>query len=116
MARIGSVILGVGLVILWIVGMNHGATTWLTWMDGLAGLVFFIIAGLATAEAGRGGAGAPVVVGFALIVFWLVGLGVRATSWLSWWTFVFGCAGLTLAIVSMSHLRGLHHQQHHAPT
>lgn len=107
MARIGSVILGVGLVILWIVGMNHSATAWLTWMVGLTGLVSFIIAGLAPAESGHAGTGAPGVVGGALIVLWLLGLGLHATGWLNWWTFVFGCGGLALAVTSMSHRPGL---------
>src|SRR5689334_20122293 len=38
MARFGSVALGAVLVVLWIVGLNQGATMWLTWLLGIAGL------------------------------------------------------------------------------
>jgi hypothetical protein len=102
MARVGSVVLGVGLVVLWIVGMNHFATAWLTWMDGMAGLISFVIAALIPGETGRSSAGAPSVVGVGLVALWLVALGTDATNWLAWWTLGFGCAYLLVSIASVA--------------
>jgi len=104
MARVGAVILGVGLVVLWIVGMNHTATAWLTWMDGMAGLISFVIASLAPSEPGRASAGGPGVIGFGLIGLWIVARVTHATEWLTWWTFGFGCAYLIVALASMNPL------------
>ena len=111
MARVGAVILGVGLVVLWIVGVNHAATSWLTWMDGLAGLVSFVVAALAPSEPGRASAGGPGVIGFALIGLWIVGMATRATGWLTWWTFAFGCAYVVVAMASMRPSPQLRHGQ-----
>jgi len=112
MARIGSVILGVGLVVLWIVGMNHGATSWLTWMNGIAGLVSFVIAALAPGEPGRASSFGPAVIGFGLVGLWIVGLATHATGWLIWWTFAFACAYFITAIGSSAPLPRL---RHHTP-
>jgi hypothetical protein len=112
MARVGAVILGVGLVVLWIVGMNHTATAWLTWMNGIAGLVSFVVAALAPSEEGRASAGGPGVIGFALVGFWIIALATHATEWLSWWTFGFGCAYIIVAMASTSPVPRL---RHHTP-
>jgi hypothetical protein len=34
-----------------------------------------------------------------LFALWLVAVLRTATGWLTWWTFAFGCAFLTLALV-----------------
>jgi len=112
MARVGAVVLGVGLVVLWIVGMSHSATPWLTWMVGLAGLVSFVVATLVPSEPGRAAAGGPGVIGFALVGFWIVGLAARSTEWLTWWAFGFGCLYIVVAIASASALPRLQHRSH----
>src|SRR5437763_286623 len=63
MARFGSVVLGAGLVVLWIVGLNQGATMWLTWLLGLAGLTSIVLASMLPAEHGREGAKPPALAG-----------------------------------------------------
>jgi hypothetical protein len=113
MARIGSVVLGVGLVVLWIMGLNQGATQWLTWMVGLSGLVSFVIAALVPAGQGEPSSVSPAVVGLALVGLWLFGLGLRATPWLSWLAFVFGCAYLAVGTLAASRTRHLHFGHHH---
>ncbi len=64
MTRFGSVVLGAGLVVLWIIGLNQGATMWLTWLLGLAGLTSIVVAAMLPAEHGREGAKPPALVGF----------------------------------------------------
>ncbi len=97
MARFGSVVLGAGLVVLWIVGLNQGATMWLTWLLGLAGLTSIVVAAMLPAQHGREGAKPPALLGFTLFGIWIVAIAARATSWLTWWTFALGFAYLVVA-------------------
>ena len=100
MMRIWSIIFGIGLIVLWLVGMNSPeAAPWLMWLDGLAGVAAFILAGLAAGAVGRRvAAGGPVGLASALFLMWIVGLITRAAPWQSWWTFVFACAFLLLGV------------------
>src|ERR1041385_4416314 len=41
MTRGTSIVLGAGLIIVWLVGLGNGATSWLTWLDGVAALCAF---------------------------------------------------------------------------
>jgi hypothetical protein len=110
MARVGSMVLGAGLVVLWIVGLNHGATLWLTWLCGVAGLTSLATAALIRSQSpGRAGwrEMAPAGVGLGLLLFSIVGLALRATGWLAWWTFAFGCAYLALTGLGSGQLQGL---------
>lgn len=99
MARVGSVILGAGLVVLWIVGLNQGATMWLTWLLGIAGLTSIVVAAMLPAHHGREGAKSPAALGFVLFAFWILGIATHATSWLTWWTFALGLGYLGIAAV-----------------
>jgi hypothetical protein len=101
MARFGSVSLGAGLVVLWIVGLNQGATMWLTWMLGLAGLTSVVVAAMLPAEHGREGAKPPAIVGFALFALWILAIASHATAWLTWWTFALGVAHLGIAALEV---------------
>ena len=80
MARFGSVVLGAGLVVLWIVGLNQGATMWLTWLLGLAGLTSIVLASMLPAEHGREGAKPPAIAGFVLFAVWILAVASRATA------------------------------------
>ncbi len=97
-----SVVLGVGLLVVWIVGLAQNATGWLTWLDGVAGVMSFVVAGAvapaddrAAARSGSVGMGVQTA---GLFVLWLVGMATRATPWLVWWTFVFACAYLVFSL------------------
>src|SRR5262245_24316318 len=95
-----SIALGIGLIVLWLVGVNNQATLWLTWLDGIAALWAFTLG--ASIVPGRSGlsatAGAPLALSLGLYVLWGIGLLTRAEPWLAWWTFVFACAFLALGI------------------
>jgi hypothetical protein len=101
MARFGSVVLGAGLAALWIVGLNQGATMWLTWLLGLAGLTSIVVASMLPAEHGREGAKPPAMAGFALFVVWILAIASRATPWLTWWTLALGVAHLVIAALEV---------------
>ncbi len=103
MVRGSSIVLGAGLVILWLVGLANGASPWLTWMTLLGGVFSF---GLAAAIVpNRGGfavaAGAPIALAIFLSVLWIVALTIGATGWLAWWTFAFACAYLILGLLAI---------------
>jgi hypothetical protein len=102
--RGGMVLLGLGLGVLWIVGLSYGATSWLVWLDFAAA-----IASLATVLAPdsapwvlRGG---PFAIAAALFVLWAVGLAGGATPWLAWWTFGFAMAFLLLGAWATAGIR-----------
>jgi hypothetical protein len=100
MVRATSIALGIGLLVLWIVGLSHRATPWLTWMDGVAALAAFGIAGSMMGGSLGVVSGGPMGLGIALGVLWIIGLARHDVSWLVWWTFAFGCAFVLLGIAS----------------
>lgn len=103
MVRTYSVILGLGLAILWIAGLGSpNAAGWLTWLDGVAALCAFIIAGALnpTYISRTSRAAAPVLLSVGLFVLWIVGLTSQVVPWLAWWTFAFACAFLVLGLAA----------------
>jgi hypothetical protein len=94
-----SIALGIGLVVLFMVGLGRNATPWLTWMDGVAALGAFAIAAGALATSTSGG-GAVIGLGLLLGVLWILGLSTHAVLWLTWWTFAFSCAFLLVGLVA----------------
>jgi hypothetical protein len=101
MMRTAHIALGVGLVILWIAGLARHSTPWMSWLDGLAGLIAFAGAASAGRDARVGQwASAGLTVG--LFALWIIGLSVDASRALSWWNFAFACAFLLLAVTAGS--------------
>jgi hypothetical protein len=113
MTRAWSSALGIGLLLVWIAGLSYDATPWLTWLDGVAALFSFGIAGYLypgsysnniptpTSEVLPVNAGLlPTTLGAGLFVLWIVGLATQATLWLSWWTFAFSVAYLVVGLAS----------------
>ncbi len=109
MLRGTSIALGIGLVILWLVGLSDHATLWLTWLDGLAGLAAFGVAAVASDQATGGAtvtmartAGGPLGISLGLYILWIIGLATHAERWLTWWTFAFACAFLIFGFLGSS--------------
>jgi hypothetical protein len=100
MVRGTSIALGIGLVILWIVGLSNQATGWLTWLDGLAAIVAFGIAAAAVSDGTGAMAASPIGLSVGLFVLWIVGLTMHSETWLAWWTFAFACGFLLLGLFS----------------
>jgi hypothetical protein len=95
-----SVALGLGLIILWIAALVGHAVGWLTWMDGLAGLVAIALGLTFTVQVGRRGTAGWGLLALSLFALWIIALAGGATIWLAWWTFAFACAFLILAASS----------------
>ena len=110
MARPVSLVLGIGLLVLWIVGLSSPAAPgWLTWLDGIAGIIAFVVAGMSPPASVRavGQAGGPAALSAALFVLWIVGLASAAVTWQVWWNFGFACAFAALALAEGSRRRGV---------
>ena len=95
MIRGGMVVLGIGLGILWIVGLTEHATAWMTWLDLIAavisvGAVLFPESMLTAMRA------SPFVLALGLFALWIIGLAAGADRWMSWWNFAFGVVYLIL--------------------
>ncbi len=111
-----SVVLGLGLVILWVAGISAHAVNWLTWLDGIVGLMA-IAAGLgAMRVATRAGVATSGGLAFALFLLWIIGLAAGSTVWVVWWTFAFACGFLILAGASMSGHGRLNQRLHQRTT
>jgi len=98
MVRGISVVLGIGLVALWIAGLTQHATAWLTWLDVFGALCAFAVAAGAGARVSTGQAGGAVALGAGLGILWILGILSRADRWLTWWTFAFACAFVLVGI------------------
>jgi hypothetical protein len=98
MIRASSIALGIGLVVLWLVGLWNGATAWLTWLNGVGGLVAFGIAASVTPRVVGAAAGSPIALSVGLFALWIIALITHATTWLTWWTFAFACAFLMVGM------------------
>jgi hypothetical protein len=97
MLRSGSVVLGAGLLFLWIIGLTNHATAWMTWLDGLSALCAFAIAASASGKRPvfRPSVASMVLSG-GLFIMWMAGIAVQSTRWLRGWTCAFACAFLLL--------------------
>lgn len=100
MVRGTSIALGVGLVILWIVGLSNHATMWLTWLDGLAAIAAFGVAAAAVPDTTRTGvlAASPIGLSVGLFVLWIIGVAMHVETWLAWWTFAFAVGFMLLGL------------------
>jgi hypothetical protein len=98
MLRAISLVLAVGLGIVWLVGVNYHATSWLTWLDGLGALCGFAIAAGAGATVWAG----AVALSIGLFILWIIGLATHAQGWSTWWTLVFACAFLLVGMAGFA--------------
>jgi hypothetical protein len=100
MLRAGTLALGSGLLLLWLIGMLDQATPWLYWADGCIGVLSVAAAGLVLGR--KGVLGDLLALGglaVALLFCSIPGLLAPSMDWLSGWTFVFalGHGGLAMA-------------------
>ncbi|MEO5970632.1 MAG: hypothetical protein ABIQ95_11950 [Bdellovibrionia bacterium] len=101
MLRKYSTILGIGLLMLWAVGLGSpGTYPWMTWLVGIAALCSFGIAAFTPTYASRNTKmGESVLLATGLFLLWVVGLVNGVAPWMAWWTFAFACVYLLLGIV-----------------
>lgn len=106
-----SVALGIGLIILWIAALSAHAVPWLTWLDGVAGLVAIGLGLTFAAQVGRSGMAGWGLLALSLFALWIIALAAGTTLWLAWWTFAFACAFLILAASATAGPSRLHQQR-----
>lgn len=114
MVRAWAILLGIGLFILGIAGLNTPGSIWIGWFDIVAGIISFYV-GAASAIAAASGSTVDAVearpysnVGgvfflcVGLFALWIAGLATKsATAAMAWWNFGFACAYGLLAISSV---------------
>ena len=123
MLKRSCIILGVGLLVMWIPGLGSPtAPGWLTWLDGVGAFFTFIVSG----------SGSPYTDPYAvpdygvetamdvsmksrlrrtfgisayLFMLWIVAASTGAVAWMTWWTFAFACAFSAVGLAEMTKLR-----------
>jgi hypothetical protein len=94
-----SIILGIGLALLWIIALSGSdSTSWLAWLHAVGALCAFLLAGNVSDQSKRAiRIGSTLALSIGLFGLWIVGLATGAVAWQAWWTFAFACAFLLLA-------------------
>ncbi len=97
------IVLGVGLTLLWLAGLNMpGAVTWVAWADLVAGIVSFGTAVMIpSSERDRkhlAQVGGPILLSVALFIVWIFGVAMVGSNSLLWWNFGFAAVFLALGI------------------
>jgi len=109
MVRKSCFILGVGLAILWWVGLstNHAAT--ILWFDAVAAVLSFGMAALLKEpERNPSQTLGPAVLGLGLAAVWIGGLAAGQPTWASWLNFVFALAYIGVATAAAMGTRWAH--------
>ena len=103
MVRRGSFLIGLGLALLWWIGLsvNHSAT--LLWFDAVGAVVAFAIGGLVddTVETNPANALGPALLGLGLAVVWIAALASHQPAWVAWFNFLFAAASATVAMLGL---------------
>jgi hypothetical protein len=98
MLRASLTALGLSMLLLWVVGVTDDATTWMTWLDGIAGVLTLLLVPVTRGDSSPIAAAlGPALVGAGLIVMFVVGLPAHASGWLVWFTGAFGAGYLGFA-------------------
>jgi hypothetical protein len=109
MVRKSCFILGIGLAILWWVGLseNHSATV--LWFDAVgAVLAFGIAALLPDPETNPSRALGPGLLGLGLAAVWIAGMSAHQPIWAAWLNFAFSLAFLGVATSAALSTRWVH--------
>jgi hypothetical protein len=96
MVRNGSIALGIGLVVLWIVGLSNHAASWMSWLDLVGAIFAFGGANLADRVSQTARIGGPVALGFGLFGLWIGGVTTGSSTGLAWANFGFGIGFVVL--------------------
>jgi hypothetical protein len=114
MVRKSCFILGIGLAILWWVGLsqNHAAT--ILWFDAVAAVLAFGIAALLPdPETNPSRSLGPAVLGLGLAAVWIAGISGGQPMWASWLNLLFAMAFLGVATASVLTSQWVHARQRH---
>src|SRR5262245_58443761 len=102
MVRRSSFLIGLGLALLWWIGLSFNASATLLWFDAVGAVVAFAIGGLVddTVEHNPANALGPALLGIGLAVVWIVGLASHQPWWVAWMNFLAAAACLAVAILT----------------
>jgi hypothetical protein len=102
MVRRSSLVIGLGLALLWWIGLSLDHSATMLWLDAVAALIAFAIAGLVDeAEPNPANAVGPAILGLGLTALWLVGLTTHQPAWATWANFLFAAACLAVAVMAV---------------
>ena len=102
MVRRSSFIIGLGLALLWAIGLRLSPHASMLWFDVVAAVIAFSIAVLVddTVEHATGNALGPALLGLGLAALWIIGVASRQPTWVAWVQFPFAVACLAVAVMS----------------
>ena len=86
MVRRSSFVIGLGLALLWWIGLSLSPHATMLWFDAVAAVIAFAIGGLVddTVEHNPGNAFGPALLGLGLAALWIVGIASRQPAWVAW--------------------------------
>jgi len=102
MVRRSSFVIGLGLALLWGIGLRLSPHASMLWFDAVAAVIAFSIGLLVddTVEHDPGNALAPAMLGLGLAALWVVGIASRQPAWVAWVQFPFAVACLAVAVMT----------------
>jgi len=102
MVRRSSFVIGLGLALLWGIGLRLSPHASMLWFDAVAAVIAFSIAVLVddTVEHDAGNALAPALLGLGLAALWIVGIASRQPAWIAWVQLPFAVACLGVAVMT----------------
>jgi hypothetical protein len=101
MVRKSSLLLGLGLAILWWFGLHRDASATVLWFDAVAAVLSFGVAGIiGDGEESPAVSAVPALMGLGLGAVWLAGMARGQPAWANWMNFLFAVAYLGVAIAS----------------
>jgi hypothetical protein len=102
MVRRSSYIIGLGLALLWWIGLSFKSNAGLLWFDAVGAVLAFGIAGLVddTVESHPSYALGPAILGLGLTAVWIAGMASGQPAWASWMNFLFAAACLAVAVMA----------------
>ena len=105
MVRKSSFIIGLGLALLWWIGLSLNPGVTMLWFDAIGAIVAFAIGGLVddSVEHKPANAGGPAVLGLGLAALWIVAIASRQPIWFTWLNFLFAAACLAVAVMALGH-------------
>src|SRR5262245_30626729 len=98
MVRPWMIVLGIGLLLVWLAGVGYHTASWLLWLDFIGGILSIAAGLFAPAELSRNARMAmPLALSATLFLLWIISLVVGQEPWKVWWTFAFACGYLLVA-------------------
>jgi hypothetical protein len=107
MVRKSSFLIGLGLALLWWIGLSLNHSVTMLWFDAIGAVVAFAIGGLIddSVEHKPANAFGPAALGLGLAAVWIAGIATRQPIWFTWLNFLAAAACLAVAVMTASSRR-----------